>query len=189
MKLTTQDGRTLELSNKSKLMLSKSYDIEFVTWSYVGRVNTYYVEAQAERRRGNQAGRVTIKLGEYPTREIAELAQTDLETALAKGAKYHVMLGNKQSAPADDLMGALITADKIMLEASPFGYCLDVGMINGKSNDCTSFGFNPDENGSYSTALNELKTRHQQQLNAVTVPKAMKNYYVAPPKAEKVVTL
>lgn len=138
MKLVTQDGRTLELS--------EHYKVSFAAVTYVGRVNIFYVDATI-RPRTRKHSRIKICLGEYATLNAAENAERTLTKAFETGEKFFVMPENKGVAPNDNLMELIEAADELL----PYEYYLEVGMINGETN--SRYGINPDDTGSYAKAI------------------------------------
>lgn len=144
MKLRTQDGRTLKLSKRDRV------DFEAVT--YVGYVNIFYVAATI-RPCMRKHSRIHVCLGEYTTREAADNTEKLLTAAFEAGEKFFVMPGNNGSAPKDDLMELIETADELL----PHDYYLEVGMINGKTN--CRYGINPDTDGSYAKKINAWQSQ------------------------------
>lgn len=142
MTIVTQDGRKLEVTKHDK--------VEFEAGTYVGRSVIYYVDAKIHTCREGFIRHINIRLAEYTdSLKTAEHEKEILETALDSGKKFIHM--GAFHAPKDDLMPSLKAIDVFYKQTSPKGYYIEVGMINGKTN--SSYGFNPDKDGSYATAL------------------------------------
>ena len=158
MLILTKDGNALELS--------KEDCVEFSAGTYVGHLNfnVFIVEARF-RPQGTKYSRVTVCLGEYKTKETAFTAAQELKEALKQERTMFTMPENNGVAPADDLSDSLKTAIEFLKKHAGAGgkypgeFCFEVGTPTGLTNSDTTFGFNPDKNGSYAAALKEWVDR------------------------------
>lgn len=159
MLILTKDGNALELSKKDR--------VEFSAGTYVGHLNfnVYIVEARF-RPQGTKYSHVTVCLGEYKEKATAFTAAQELKEALKQKRTMFTMPENKGVAPADDLSDSLKTAIEFLKKHAGEGgkyegeFCFAVGTPTGLTNDNTTFGFNPDKNGSYAAALKEWVGRY-----------------------------
>lgn len=148
MTIITQDGRTLLLKDGDK--------VEFKAVLYCGHIQRGYVSAEIQPVGYKKLiVRHEVILGEYEAPKgnewsIAEKAAKAVREAFEQGKQLHIMLGNKGTAPGDDLMSTIAMLDTLYAQNSPKGWVLEFGMINGVTNN--RYKLNPDENGSYANA-------------------------------------